>query len=209
MEGETPTAMIHLSNSKFVASSLVDKESLLNLYEENGAKDTTYVINYPQINNEILTPHEAKRIFEYRIFYNETNNRIVVVYVYIDLIDIYDIDLNLKARIHGPDQFIPELDFYEIDGVKNARLILNKTKLSYQSSHLTSDRIWALYNGRPIQIGQEFPNRILCFDYSGNPLHIYHLEYPVFAFCVDEKENAIYGISEQPERCIVRFPLPY
>jgi hypothetical protein len=207
LKGEASTGIVHLSNGLFVSSSLADSECLLSVYDKEGVQDTAQIVPYPELNHLDLPGNIAKRFFENRIYYSEANDKIVLFYVYTDLIDIYDSSLHLLARIHGPDQFIPELKVSEVDGKKHAHTIAHKTKFACLSSCLSTDKIWALYYGIYPERGKELQNRIFVYDYTGKPLQIYLLEYPISAFCVDEENHAIYGLSEQPEPCVVKYRL--
>jgi hypothetical protein len=201
------TGLIYLPNDSVVASSLADIHHLLSVYNRDGIKDTSKIIPYPEIYSLALSGSVAKRIFENRIYYNEKNNRIVLFYVYTDLIDIYDTNFNLLARIHGPDQFIPELSVSQIEGIQHIHMQKDKTKFAYLSGYLTSNEIWALYYGIVPEQGKELQNRIFVYDYNGRPLRRYQLEYPVSTFCIDDDNHIIYGLSEQPDPCVVQFKM--
>jgi hypothetical protein len=207
LKDEFSTGLVRLSNGKLVSSSLADPEHLLNVYNRDGTKDTSIIISYPELNHLVLPKNIAKRFFENRIYYNEINEKIVLFYVYTDLIDIYDSEFNLLARIHGPDKFIPELNVSDIDGIKHFNMIKDKTKFAYLSGYLTSDEIWTLYYGIVPEPGKEFQNRIFVYDYTGKPLRCYHLDYPISLFCVDEVNHVIYGLSEQPEPCVIKYEI--
>ena len=190
-----------LSNKTFVATSITDTENLLSLYDFNGKKSNSINTSYPQLDIE----HGAidkKRLFENRILYSEKNNKIIVLYVYTDIIDIYDENLNLLSRIQGPDHFMPELglrgDFVHI--------VKGKTKFAYNQGFLTSTEIWTLYNGSsPDETGIKYPDKIFVFDFNGKPLRSYNLNYPIHSFCIDEKNKILYGLSENIEGGIIKF----
>lgn len=207
LSGEGSTGLVCLSNGLLVSSSLADTKHLLSVYNQDGIKDTSKVILYPEIHSLSLSENAVKRIFEHRIYYHESSEKIVLFYVYMDLIDIYDKDLHLLARIHGPDQFIPELGIADVDGKQHVHTIKGKTKFAYLSGCLTTNEIWTLYYGIYPERGKELQNRVFVYDYTGKPLRRYQLEYPVFALCVDENNKVIYGLSEQPEPCVIKFAI--
>lgn len=198
------TGIIHSSNNQFIATTLSDVNSLLTVYNAEGMMDSTIRITYPKVNNLIIPTNLAKRFFENRIYYNKESNKIVLFYVYTDLIEVYDTQLTLLVRIQGPDKFIPELDVREIDGKKHVHSISNKTKFAYLSGWLTENEIWTLYYGISPEPGKELQDRIFVYDYAGKPLRMYNLDFPISTFCVD-REGFIYGLSEQPEPCVIRF----
>lgn len=198
------TGVVCLPDGRIVTSALSDTKNLLSVHDSDGNMDTTVYTPYPELQNIILPENMEKRFFENRIYYNEKSNKIVLFYVYTDLIDIYDSNLQLTARIHGPDQFIPELKVHEIDGKKQAGAIPNKTKFAFLSGCLTDNEIWVLYYGISPEPGKELQDRIFVYDYTGKPLRAFQLQYPISTFCVDN-DGSLYGLSEQPEPCVIKF----
>ena len=123
------------------------------------------------------------------------------MYVYTDVIDIYDGNYNLISRIHGPERFMPEL----IQNGNQFAVSPDITKFAYVRGCVSENAIWVLfYNDHPKK-GSDLLDVILCFDLSGNPLKMYKLDMPIMSFCVNEKEKCIYGISEAPERCVTKY----
>ncbi len=193
-----------LSNNTFIATNMNDTENLLSLYDENGIKNNSIKISYPQLEIDHEANISKKRLFENRILYSEKNKKIIVLYIYTDIIDIYDENLNLLSRIQGPDHFMPEL------GLRGnfVHTIKHKTKFTYNQGYLTSTEIWVLYNGSSSdETGIKIPNRIFVFDFNGKPLRSYNLEYPINSFCIDEENKVLYGLSEIPDPCLVKFDL--
>jgi hypothetical protein len=208
LKGEASTGLVHLSSGLLVSSSLADPENLLSVYDESGVKDTSRMIPYPVLKHLVLSGDIAERFFENRIYYNEASDKIVLFYVYTDLIDIYDSKFRLLARIHGPDKFIPEMGVSEVEGKKHVHTIAHKTKFACLSGYLTADEIWTLYYGISPERGKELQDRIFVYNYEGKPLRAYQLEYPVSVFCIDEDSHVLYGLSEQPEPCVIKFVMP-
>jgi hypothetical protein len=198
---EWPIAVVSLRNEKFVASCLTDETNLLSVFDENANRDTTLSVDYPKLKHESIPDFLKKRSFENRIFYDYRSNKIVVFYVYTDIIDVYDDELKLIARIQGPDRFVPELKREN----NHVSAIKNRTRIGYLNGAVTPSEIWALYYGIYPEPGKDLQNRIFVFDYNGKPLRFYELEYPVFNFCIDEKNRLLYGLTENPEISVVKF----
>jgi hypothetical protein len=95
-----------------------------------------------------------------------------------------------------------------MDGKKQMRTVKDKTKFAYLSGWLTGTEIWTLYYGISPEPGKELQDRIFVYDYTGKPLRICHLDYPVSTFCVDAEGHTLYGLSEQPEPCVIKFEMP-
>jgi hypothetical protein len=201
------TGVVALPDGRLVASALSDTESLLTVYDAAGQKDASGHVPCPELNNTVLDGVQAKRFFENRIYYNEKSDRIVLLYVYTDLIEVYDSRLRRLARIQGPDRFAPELKAWEMDGKKQISTVAHKTKFAYLSGWLTDTEIWTLYYGIAPERGKELQDRIFVYSYAGKPLRSYRLDCPVFTFCVDGESRALYGLSERPEPCVIKFKI--
>jgi hypothetical protein len=197
--------LVALSNNNFVGASLTDVDNLLCLYDHHGVKNRNVKVSYPKIIGEGRTDTESLRLFENRIFYSEKNHKIIVIYIYSDLIDIYDESLNLLSRIYGPDHFLPVLKFSD----NYAYLVKDKTKFTYTQARMTSNEIWALYNGisPSDDLSVTYPNKIFVFDFAGKPLRSYILDYPVFDFDIDEVNKTIFCLSETQEINIIKYQL--
>lgn len=201
------TSVATLSDCSFVASDLNDTQSMMTHFDTSGKKNNSIHALYPTITDKYIPDEQNKRFWENRIYYNQHNDKIVVFYIYCDLIEIYDSNMNLVNRIQGPDCFAPELGVRDVDNNKFAYLIPEKTKFSYLFGVLTDNEIWGLYYGIVPQKGAELQNTIFVFDYNGRPIRQYELDIPVSYFGVDTENNCIFGISENPEPVIVRFPI--
>lgn len=48
---------------------------------------------------------------------------------------------------------------------------------------------------------------LFVFDKAGKPICRYELDQPIFSFTIDEQNQILYGISDQPEFHILKFEL--
>ncbi|MBO7598163.1 MAG: hypothetical protein J6T70_14080 [Bacteroidales bacterium] len=196
-----PFSVAANSKNEIIASILYNKEdesTLLTKYDENGIRQNVE-IEYP-VDNETRS---NKYLFQNNIFYNEKQKKVVVTYIYADIFDVYDNSLNLLSRAQSPESFLPTMTNNGQVYVSNS-----ETKLSFETCSLTSDGIWLLYIGTTVDKDDDSDGlykQIFEYDYEGNPLHYYELDIPVFWFCVNETERSIYGLSDCPERSIVKF----
>ena len=190
--------IVALKNGNYVAYCLSEDKTLLELYDSSGSKLNVHT-DFPKMSiGQSFSDYQMKRCFETRLYYNEKNDRIFVTYSYTDLFDIYDSNLKLLHRIHGPDQFIPEFKGDDIDIAPT-----QNTKYSSVCSCLTDNYIWVLYFGSNTL--DSFADKVLVFDYQGNPKKVYHLDIPILGIAADESEKTIYGIAEHPEFCVIKF----
>ena len=202
---EQVSTMVSISNQNFVGQSFAATENMLSFWDSNGIMNKTKGAAYPKLSTGGRKSNsEMFVLFENNVFYSEKQKKIVALYRYTDLIEIYDEDLNLLSRIHGPDQFLPALN--PVNG-----LPVKETKSAYYGyCFLTSNEIWALYWGdlypaRVIPPRPVYPHKMFVFDFSGKPLRSYNLEYPLHYFCIDEENRTIYGLAELEDYSIVKY----
>lgn len=134
---------------------------------------------------------------------SEDGKKVLVSHKRTDLLEYYDADMNLIKRVHGPEQFFP--------GIHQAgeRIETDKgaTKDAYFFPLTVGENIFLLYSGRVFNPMHHnyLKERILVFDWDGNPQQCYQLDTPIFDFAVDKEAGIIYGLTDQPESHIVRF----
>ena len=200
-----PTGIVVLSDSTFLGTDLGKKDNMVTKYDKEGACIPDFKVAYPEVSGKEIPDNLKKRFWENRIYYNPKTDNVVIFYVYTDLIEIYDSKMQLKKRIQGPDHFMPILGNKNVEGHDFAYVLQDETKFAYLFGVLTDTEIWTLYYGISPEKGKEMQHNLFVFDYDGNPLRHYELDTPILYFSVDQKEHAIYGISEQPDPVIIQF----
>lgn len=200
-----PTSIVALSNQSFLCSDLSHLNSLVTRINSNGLKDSSFIVPYPNLISNNISENLNKRFWENRIYYNPKTDKVVIFYVYTDLIEIYNSNMQLEHRIQGPDNFIPVLGNRTVENKNFAYIIPEQTKFAYLFGVLTDSEIWTLYYGKHPKHGEEMQRTIFVFDYNGTPLRHYELDSPISFFCIDDKEKYIYGLSERPDPIVIRF----
>lgn len=82
--------------------------------------------------------------------------------------------------------------------------------VGYVNAFGTKNFIYALYSGRTYnEYGASAfdGNIILVFDWDGMPIVMIELDHDLEAFCIDNNENHLYGITQVPEAKIIRYNL--
>ncbi len=124
----------------------------------------------------------------------------------VDFIDIIDVEKQQINTIYGPDKGIQDFKLTYWDGFQMP--VFNPSSTTrYADGYAGMDSFYVLFRGKPYsQISSpDNPNRIFEFDYEGNILNQYQLDYPLFGFAVDEANRAIYGVTVDSEPNLVRF----
>jgi hypothetical protein len=157
-----------------------------------------------------FTVVESIESFLCNIAVNPTTGSICLPYKRTDLIEFYDSNGLLLKRKHGPDHFFPVLTQINRDNMTGIRSIEGKTRDGYFSPFATKNELYVLYSGKYFNKEKThlyLNNQIFTFDWGGNAQNIYLLDIPIFDFVVDEKQNKIYGITDDPEFRIIEFQL--
>ncbi|MCC8198051.1 MAG: hypothetical protein LIP06_05585 [Tannerellaceae bacterium] len=120
---------------------------------------------------------------------------IIYSYLYKKQIDIYYThNMKLKKRIVG------KYKKQKID-IKNP----NNNKRHYVNLVVGKKFMYALYK---IQNDIPSPEYILeIYDYEGNPIIEYHFDLPPLLFCIDEKEEYLYGYRHDEPNQLLRYKL--
>lgn len=185
-------SLVKTKDYKYVGTFAQKMNSLLSICDSQG-----HFIDidapYPKVSGFEEEDFLKKFTFLCSIRYNEFQNKLVLSYGTFDVIDVYDTQLNLLKRIHGPYFFYPGKD-------------KEKTE-TFFSTALTSKYIYALFSGHLYNERCKQFNTIFVFDYDLNPIVKYELDIPISNLVVDEDNKILYGLSDVPERCVVKFEL--
>ncbi|MDR0698553.1 MAG: TolB-like 6-bladed beta-propeller domain-containing protein [Tannerella sp.] len=212
---QTPSKIINLKdlfdrglviNGKLYANSVEHPDARFSVYDENGE----WIRNIGEIPaiDPSISIHEKRESYVCNMSLNPDDHSIFVAYMPTDLIEIYDSEGHLKARSHGPDRFFPVREEVKDGNTLRVRSIPNKTRDGYFAPVTFEDEIWSIYSGKYFdpQANHSFlNNRIIVFDWKGNPVRQYITDIPFFALAVDRTEQYIYAIAINPEFSIIRF----
>ncbi|SFT68457.1 TolB-like 6-blade propeller-like [Algoriphagus locisalis] len=123
-----------------------------------------------------------------------------------DFIEIIDLVNKSSKIIYGPTQDFPEFKISYSVGYQMADFGRNSTT-RYMDVYPGNESFYVLFNGKTYKEISEADNlnRIFEFDYDGNILNQYQLDYPLFGIAVDEESRAIYGVTIDREPNLVRF----
>lgn len=194
--------IIPFSGGKFLASMHTFAHKRFFLFDANG--DTIFTKGDYIPLSSLNTDVEKIEGFVNNLAVNEEGTKVVVAYKRTDLIEFYDADMNLLKRLHGPDHFFPEVH-QEGDLIRSNK---GFERDGYLYPHTVGERVYVLYSGKvfdPKDTGHYLRNKILVFDWEGNPIKYYQLDTPIFDFVVDEKVGMVYGLTDNPESHIVQF----
>lgn len=123
-----------------------------------------------------------------------------------DFIEIIDLENRSSKLIYGPKQELPEFKISYSMGYQMADFGRNHTS-RYMDVYPGNKSFFVLFSGKSyLELSDpDNLNRIFEFDYKGNILNHYQLDFPLAGFAVDEENRAIYGVTVDREPNLVRF----
>lgn len=194
------------SDTTSVALAMDTRAKRISFFKKNSLIHTTG--EYPEINNQDLDPLEKLEGFAGYIIGNTEQDILVLAYKQTDLIEIYDMDGNLKKRLHGPDHFFPLVKSQAV-GEDEIRVASTSGESKNAFFYPVADKefFYVLYSGKIFNKKNVdyLSEWVLLFDWDGNPVARYKLDKPIFAFSVDTRNRIMYGISDRPEFHIVKY----
>jgi hypothetical protein len=117
----------------------------------------------------------------------------------LEILDIESQELEVVTRIHSyPTYFRNES--MDVDNLSAP--IESHNRWGYPDIDVTSNFIYALYSGKKIQDNRNhfwFGNKVLVFDWEGNPVNMLMLDREVKSISVDNGDNTLFGITENEE----------
>jgi len=134
-------------------------------------------------------------------------NKFIVAGRLRDYIDVLDKASGKILSIRGPIDEIPEFEVDYSQGYPMAAVLSDR--VSCFGSFAGKSLLYALYIGKDYKyISDSYkPNRIFVFDYQGNIVWHYTLDYPLTSFTLDEENGIIYGLTINQEPNVVAFEL--
>lgn len=205
---DSPDDVVFLKNDKLMSLSHTPGNKRFAFFNMNGDYLETKG-EYPSLNGPEVT--EVEKIIGYlcNMASNKEKDKIFITYKQTDLIEIYDNEGNLLKRKHGPDQFFPHVSEKQVGNLTTVKSEVGQSKEAYFFPVAYNDEVYVLYSGKvyDYQNPDYLYNKILVFDWDGNPKRIYTLDIPIFHFDIDPATKTIYGISDNPEFHIVKFQL--
>ena len=127
-----------------------------------------------------------------------------------DFIDVLDKASGKILSIRGPVDEVPEFEVDYSMGYPMAAMNIKTLTVKYLDSFAGEKLIYGLHLGKSFRniSDPDKLNRMFVFDYQGNIVNQYTLDYPLTSFTVDEVNGIIYGVSIDEEPNVVAFKIP-
>lgn len=155
---------------------------------------------------EDLDANLVSTIFQGTLKSDPTKSHFVFAGKVADFIEIIDLKNESSKLIYGPTHTFPYFKISYSVGYQMADFGRESTS-RYMDVSPVKDSFFALFYGKTYRelSDSENLNRIFEFDYEGNLLNQYQLDYPVYGIAVDDENRAIYAVTVDREPNLVRF----
>lgn len=194
--------LIKLGSDKLVGINLKNRKFLTLLSSEGNMTD---YYSYPLYTSNLLVEN-LKFANQYHL--QSFENKLLCISRNFPDIHLFTYDSN-KKRLH--EKWKTQLVKPEYK-IRDGKLIWDKENIEgFSASYMTQKYIYVAYKGYPINTprAEKRAHKLIVFDYEGNIIKYYKTDYPIFSFCVDDKDQFIYAVTETPEYRFVRFNLDH
>lgn len=125
-----------------------------------------------------------------------------------DFIEIFNTETGKRLFITGPLNQDPKFKLQHYNG-NSFPVFEHPTPHQYTQLYLQEDSFFVLYIGQEINQKETVPSnlRIFQFDYQGNFINNFQLNYPILSFSMDEKNKMLYAITRDQNPNIAVFDL--
>jgi hypothetical protein len=171
--------------------------------------------NFYPVDTNPYDPLMSKTIYAAYLNLKPDKSHFVLAYQWLQSICIVSLDkLSKPLYFKLKDAIFPKFDITN----QNANIeILRNLPLQYLDIYTTDNYIYALYAGKPANELENYSDKALSqalsihvFNWDGTAQCSINLDRIINCFCVDEKNNAIYGINPSGEENSIfyRFDMP-
>ncbi|MEI6865151.1 BF3164 family lipoprotein [Flavicella sp.] len=133
-----------------------------------------------------------KTAYEPFILSKPSDDKIVLIYRFSDIIEIFDSNTTKSIAIHGPEMFYADFNSMSIKSM-SIMARNSKTRISFVNCAVTDNYIYALYSGKLFNTkNSNFGMYVFVYDWNGNPIKKLILDREAFSIAVSKNDKDIY-----------------
>ena len=179
--------LCQLSNNNIAGWEFDNPSGFFSIYNKS-TKNKTWITYYP------LFKDVESRYFRSLYYGTLCSNGHTIVFAnrYLDIISFYDLDGKLIKQ-HSYSEITKPLLSKAFSGVEESNRLYYISSFGTKNSYLVQrvTEPWDLLRDSNL-----YPSEILSFDWNGNLVAGYSINYTPDCFCFDEKENSIFCIEK-------------
>lgn len=190
--GQINTEIVYFElaqGNSIIAKPRTLKEKFIEFSREDGSIQNSWstwenMVNVPETPNSVIAS-----IFQGQIRTDKNRRYFGYGAIYSDFIEILDTKNGELIKIIGPDNIEHEFTVTSSLGYPMHKPSENSLT-GYIDLYFGEKHIYGLYSG--LSTWQGYAKEIYVFDYKGNPLKQFNLDYPTYRFSIDENEGKLY-----------------
>ena len=139
-----------------------------------------------------LPIHAYKYANQFLSYLSTECNRLVMAYLYKDLIEIYDFNSDSLISIRGEDGFDVE---YSVEG--NKAVFNKKSRSAYIDIYATQKYIYVSYSGQFIMGKPRYAKCIKVFNWDGEMIRSFMFDEKILSFYVSDNDKYLYAYDSE------------
>ncbi|SHN29265.1 TolB-like 6-blade propeller-like [Cyclobacterium lianum] len=199
--------MLWNSDSTLICQ-LADGDDQFVIYDTLGNQLSAYGKWSQMLEDRSPPPNVVSAVHQGKTSISPDHRKYVQVGLLRDYIEILDLPSGKITSVNGPEHNIPEFEVDYSAGYPMAQFTDMGRSHFYKDVVAGEKYIYALYFGKSMdayfQEG-ETAREIYVFDYDGNLVETYTLDYSLISLAVDEKNKRFFGISSDEDPNVVIF----
>jgi hypothetical protein len=202
------TSTLVLPNNNIVSTRInlkKDSIGMFNLYDNMGSY-IKYVAQYP-FNGEDYPSLALYDVYSGKFAISPSSDKILYAYNNTDILDMYNLNFELKKRIQGPMGFRTNLEVEKIHGAVSVGST-TKSKVAFRGSpRFTDSGVYILFDGETAKRKGYQTKKLLKYSSNLDLLTYYNLDKEIFDFDIDLNGKIIYGLSHESKQNLIIFKL--
>jgi len=138
-----------------------------------------------------------KMSYESFMLLRPDKQKLILAGRYTDQFELLDLVNGAYKKVRGPVGFAPQLSPFEDNTGNTVATPDNETLYGFLKGHATKQFFYLLFSGDPVKSARRFyGNKILVFDWDGNPVKQIRLKRDIVNFTVSSDDKMLYTLNE-------------
>lgn len=189
---------LHFCGIGKMTPSSISKIEMINLI----SNETINTYGEYQKNSDDLNLETITGIYNASIFTKPSGGKVVMSYVYSDLIEVYDLNTGKHIGVHGPEKY----DVYFQEKKNSSCYYMGKsinTRKAFKGGAVTDENIFLVYSGhktknrsRNDRYKSQHGRSIYVYDWEGKPVKKLVFDKYIYDLAVSENGKTLYSYDD-------------
>lgn len=193
---ENVDQLVPINDNYYIGCGVLENGSAC-MFDKTGKSVKTYTNTYPDFINNIKNPSDRYINGQQLISFNNKANTLLFASIFNGYINIFNLE---KNNLNNSFEYAPTISPLEKNILNNKEYKPSGEDIIYfDNIYSTQNNFYLLYNGNALNNQSTTESNIFQFNSEGKPIRSINLDKKILDFCVDEKNQKIYGISLSDE----------